>query len=74
MVAQKKAIVYFVEVKFRRNDAQGDGFEYITQQKRHKMAFAAEIWKQHYNWNGDYGLMAAAVSGLDCENIELVEV
>jgi hypothetical protein len=38
------------------------------------MNFAAEIWKQTFNWNGDYRLMAAAVSGLECEDIEIIEL
>src|SRR5476651_1273669 len=62
VIVKRKDIVYFVEVKYRRQIAQGDGFEYITAQKLHKMNFAAEAWKQNYNWNGDYSLMAAAVS------------
>jgi hypothetical protein len=38
------------------------------------MNFAAEIWKQTYNWGGDYRLMAAAVSGTGCEDIEIIEL
>jgi hypothetical protein len=38
------------------------------------MNFAAEIWKQTYNWDGDYRLMAAAVSGTGCEDIEIIEL
>lgn len=63
-----------MEVKYRFGQAQGGGFEYIAGQKLRRMNFAAEIWKQAYNWNGDYRLMAAAVSGSDCENIELTEL
>jgi Holliday junction resolvase-like predicted endonuclease len=74
LVAKKDGVVYFIEVKYRVSEAQGDGFEYITQQKLHKMNFSAEIWRQHYNWSGDYRLMAAAVSGLERENIQLIEV
>lgn len=66
--------MYFVEVKYRAGQAQGDGFEYITSQKIHKMAFAAEIWKQSYGWDGDYRLMAAAVTGINCEDIALIEL
>lgn len=70
----KNKIIYFVEVKYRRQTVQGDGFEYIGPQKQHKMDFAASIWCQNYNWGGDYRLMAAAVSGQDCESIELIEL
>ena len=74
LVARRSSIIYFIEVKFRGSDFQGDGFEYIGPQKLHKMDFAATVWLQHHNWNGDYRLMAAAVSGPDCESIDLIEV
>jgi hypothetical protein len=35
------------------------------------MYFAAEIWNQQNNWNGDYRLMAAAVSEDTIKIIEL---
>lgn len=73
IVAQKDKVVYFVEVKYRSSPSQGMGFEYIAGQKLKKMNFAAEIWRQTYGCDGDYRLMAAAVSGADCENIELTE-
>lgn len=74
IIAQRDKVVYFVEVKYRGSDFQGDGFEYITAQKLHKMNFSAEIWKQAYKWSGDYRLMAAAVSGSDCEDIQIIEL
>lgn len=66
--------MFFVEVKYRSSLAQGDGFEYIAYKKQKQMTFAARIWAQNYNWEGDYRLMAAAVSGPDCENIQIIEV
>jgi len=74
LVMQKDKIIYFIEVKYRATASQGDGFEYITAQKLHKMNFAAEIWQRQYKWDGDYRLMAAAVSGLDCQEIQLIEL
>ena len=74
VIAEKDKIIYFVEVKYRSSKAQGSGFEYIASQKLKKMNFAAEVWRQTHNWNGGYRLMAAAVSGSGCENIELVEI
>lgn len=38
------------------------------------MTFAAELWVQSYNWTGDYQLLAAAVSGLDYGQIQIMEV
>jgi Holliday junction resolvase-like predicted endonuclease len=66
--------MYFVEVKYRRQAAQGDGFDYIAPQKLRRMVFAASIWCQRFNWSGDYRLMAAAVSGQACEQIQLNEI
>lgn len=74
LILQNDKIIYFVEVKYRSGSAQGDGFEYITDQKLRKMTFAAEVWKKQYNWSGDYRLMAAAVSGDDCQEIQIIEL
>ncbi|MBX4191063.1 YraN family protein [Candidatus Saccharibacteria bacterium] len=74
IIAQADKVIYFVEVKFRGGDTQGSGFEYVTVQKQRQMNFAARLWCQTYKWDNDYRLMAAAVSGLDCENIEIIEL
>lgn len=74
IVAEKSGTIYFVEVKYRRSDFQGDGFEHITLQKLHKMSFAAEVWCQAFGWTKDCQLMAAAVSGPECENIQIIEL
>lgn len=74
IVAQKTDTVYFVEVKYRSSKFQGDGFDYVGPQKLRRMNFAAQVWCQNYDWSGDYRLMAAAVSGADCEDIELIEI
>lgn len=74
IITQRQKVIYFMEVKYRGSDFQGGGFEYITAQKLHKMDFAARVWRQTYKWDGDYRLMAAAVSGPDCEDIELIEL
>jgi uncharacterized protein (TIGR00252 family) len=71
VIAQRRNIIFFIEVKFRSNEKQGDGFEYITSRKLKQMYFAAEIWNQQNNWNGDYRLMAAAVSEDTIKIIEL---
>jgi Holliday junction resolvase-like predicted endonuclease len=44
IVAEKDRVAYFVEVKYRRTQAQGSGFEYITRQKLKKMELAARSW------------------------------
>ncbi len=71
IVAKKDDVVYFVEVKYRSQQDQGDGFDYITTRKLRSMKFAARVWNQHNNWEGDWRLMAAAVSDEDIEIIEI---
>lgn len=65
IVARKNGVVYFVEVKYRINDKQGSGLEYITPAKLKQMTFAANMWVAENNWNGDYQLAAIEVSGSD---------
>ncbi len=72
--AEKDKVVYFVEVKYRSGQAQGDGFDYIANQKLKRMHFAASVWTQNYNYSGDYRLMAASVSGQNCYNIKIIEI
>lgn len=62
IVARKANIIYFTEVKFRSSQAQGSGLEYIGPQKLHKLYFAANIWNQNNDWNGDYRLLVASVT------------
>ena len=62
VVARKKKIIYFVEVKFRASTTQGDGLEYITNKKLSQMRFAAHIWLQQNKWDGDWRLGAIGVT------------
>jgi putative endonuclease len=63
ITASKNAIIYFVEVKYRRNENQGGGLEYITPKKLNQMRFAAKIWVSENKYEGDYELSAIEVSG-----------
>ena len=63
IVAKNGRTVYMVEVKYRRGDQQGEGFDYITQSKLKRMAFSAEVWVQSHSWEGDYRLLVASVDG-----------
>lgn len=74
LVAKKDGIIYFVEVKYRINDSQGNGFDYITPGKLKQMGYAAQVWTSENNWDDDYRLMAAAVSGENYESIEAIEI
>lgn len=70
IVAEKNKTIYFVEVKYRRNTAQGIGLEYITPRKLKQMQFAAEMWVQTHTWSGDYQLAAISI---DAEEISFVD-
>jgi putative endonuclease len=63
IIASKDDVIYFVEVKYRRTDDQGGGFETITTSKLNQMKFAAEIWVQETKWSGPYQLAAIELSG-----------
>ncbi len=76
IVASKDKIIYFVEVKFRSGQAQGSGVDYIGPQKLRRMHFAAEVWVQAQNYEGDYQLLAADVGydGLEFIVNEILEI
>ena len=44
VVARKGDCLYFVEVKYRENSAQGEGFDYMTAKKLSQMEFAARYY------------------------------
>ena len=44
VVAEKKKVIWFIEVKSRQNSNQGFGYEYVTPKKLEQMRFAAETW------------------------------
>ena len=74
IVAERRGVVYFVEVKYRRSSAFGDGFSYITAAKRRQLRYAARLWTELKRWKGEQRLLAAAVSGRQYESIEVVEL
>lgn len=74
IVARKSGVVYFIEVKYRQSDDQGDGLEHITPHKLNQLRFAARIWNQDHNFDGDYRIVGAEVSGVNFTDISLVEI
>lgn len=73
IVAKKKKIIYFVEVKYRKRADFGGGLDYITPTKLKQMKFAAEFWISNNNWSGDYRISAIEVSGSSFEITEFLE-
>lgn len=63
IIAKKGDIVHFIEVRYRKNDEQGGGFDSITASKLKKMQHAAWTWVDEYKWRGEYMLSAIELGG-----------
>ncbi|MBR0488066.1 ribonuclease HII [Candidatus Saccharibacteria bacterium] len=63
IVSVKDEILYFTEVKTRKNDYAGGGIAAINMKKLQQMKFAAECFVKYRRWNGDMMLAAASVNG-----------
>ena len=73
LVARKDDCVHFVEVKYRSQDLQGSGLEYITAAKLKQMRYAADFWTSEHRWSGEINLAAMEVSEPDFAISEFVE-
>lgn len=73
IVAKKRKVIYFAEVKYRKTTSQGSGLEYITEKKLQQMKLAAEFWVSDNSWGGDYRLAAVEVSGNQFEVSNFIE-
>lgn len=72
IVSKKDKCIVFVEVKYREDDEQGKGFDYITPKKLRQMSMAAEMWVEDNDWDGDYYLAAIEMNAAD--EINFVEI
>ena len=72
IIATRKDIVYFVEVKYRRGYRQGGGIAAITPRKLRQMGFAAKLWL-HTNGEHDARLSVIEVTGETFEVTEFIE-
>jgi putative endonuclease len=62
IIAEKDGTIYFVEVKYRRNDDQGGGLEAITPTKLRQMRYAATSWLEESKWRGESQLSAVEIA------------
>ena len=62
IIAEKKDVRYFLEVKYRSKLQNGDGVEAITPKKLNQMRFAAEFYNAHTKYEGNAQLAVVAVS------------
>ena len=72
LIAAKYNVIFFIEVKFRSNARQGDGFAYITDSKLRRMKYGARLWSVKNNWPGERVISCASVSGPDFD-VEFIE-
>lgn len=63
IISRVGSTVYFTEVKYRKNDAQGGGLAAITPKKQKQMKFAAEFFAAQQNIDSDMRLAVADVFG-----------
>lgn len=73
IVASKKKVLYFVEVKSRTSKKWGSGIDYITHKKLSQMKFAADMWASQHDWPHDVRLAAVSVDGSVLSFVEILD-
>lgn len=73
IIASKKGVIYFVEVKHREKDRYGDGLSAITKKKLSQMRFAAEVWCNANHYGGDAQLSVIATAGVEPKVVDWLE-
>lgn len=63
IIAEKASVMHFIEVRYRKDDAQGGGWETITPTKLRHMRRGAELWVEESKWHGEYVLSAVEIAG-----------
>lgn len=72
IISLKDGILYFVEVKYRKNNDSGDGFAAITKTKLRQMSFAAEYYSaKHPSKNQNQKLAVISITGGKLEYLEV---
>lgn len=73
IIASKERKLYFVEVKYRKQDTWGKGTDAITREKLRQMKFAAELWFASHGYE-DGVLSTISLAGPDYRVEEFIEV
>lgn len=63
IIATKDGAVHFIEVRYRRDSAQGGGLESITPAKLRRMRRGALSWVAETKYRGEYVLSAIEIGG-----------
>lgn len=75
IISSRDNTIYFTEVKYRKSDRQGTGFEAITLKKQKQMTFAAEYYvTKHKLHTMDVRLAAADVKGETAQQVTFLEL
>ncbi len=56
-------VIHFVEVKYRRSDNFGSGFDYITADKTNRLRRAAEAWMAFQNLDKAFQIDVISIVG-----------
>ncbi len=73
IIAKKQNIVVCFEVKYRKSNAYGAGFDYITATKLRQMTYAAEQWRAVSSYEGAIELGAIEVTGNEFYVSDIIE-
>lgn len=73
IVARKDGIMFFVEVKYRKDNQQGGGLEAITEAKLRQMRRGAETWVDESKWQGEYNLAAVEIAGAEFSVMSFID-
>lgn len=73
IIAERGGQIHFVEVKYRKNNQQGTGIEYVTRAKQNQMKFAAELWLSSRDNFNSAVLSAIGLSGQPIVVDEFIE-
>ena len=75
IISKKDSTLYFTEVKYRKNNNFGDGFDAIDSRKEKQIRFAAELFlsRVSYFQDLDIKLLVANVIN-DVNNITILEI
>ena len=63
IVSVRDGVMYFTEVKTRKDGRRGGGMAAVDAKKLQQMKFAAECFAKYYRWVGDMMLAVASVNG-----------
>lgn len=75
IIAEKNNTIYFVEVKYRRQENQGGGIAAITPKKLKQMKFATEFWRvSHPKQQNNVQLAVISMSGISPQVKEFLKL